>query len=167
MAIIVEDGSRPADSNSYVSRADYIAYAASVGTTIADTDATDEQLVKAAQFVDSHESRMKGYRAYRDQPMAFPRVGVVIEGWDWNSDEIPRNVILAQMAVALDINAGIDPYNPPQSASAGIKRQRVEGAVEVEYAVGESQKLSRRSRANALIASFLRYNGLSVPVVMA
>ncbi len=167
MTLIVETGAVVTDSNSYVSRADYIAYAALIGTTIADEAATDEQLIEAARFIDSHESRMKGYRSERDQSMAFPRVGVVIEGWEWNSDEIPRNVELAQMNIALDLNAGIDVYNPPQSDSVGIKRERIEGAIEVEYAVGDAQKLSRRSMADALIRSFLNNAGLSLAVTMA
>lgn len=165
MTIIVETGAGVSNANSYVSGADFVSYAESLGVTLSQD--VEPMLVKAAQFIDSHDSRMKGYRSERDQAMAFPRVGVVIEGWRWNSDEIPRNVTLAQMAVALDIADGIDPYNPPQSEGVGIKRKRVEGAVEIEYAVSDSQKLSRRSRSQALLNSFLSHGGLSVPLVMA
>ena len=42
MALIVEDGSQVSNSDSYVSRADYIAYAATLGTTITDADAATE-----------------------------------------------------------------------------------------------------------------------------
>lgn len=164
--IVVETGAKVPGANSYVSLADYVAYADSMGIDLSTDPDPQTQLIQAAQFIDSHEARMKGDRVDRDQPMAFPRVDMVIDGWYWNYDEIPRTVTLAQMAVALDINAGIDPYNPPQSAGTAIKRERVEGAVEVEYATSDAQKLSRRSRANALINSFLRNSGLSVPLVM-
>jgi hypothetical protein len=41
MALVVETGAQVANSNSYVTRAEYIAYAASIGVTI--TDAVAEQ----------------------------------------------------------------------------------------------------------------------------
>lgn len=162
MALIVENGSIVTGANTYVSRADYITFAASVGVTIANTDAADVQLIKAAQFIDQHEANLKGDRVERDQPMAFPRAGVIIDGWDWSHTEIPRNVILCQMQLALDINAGRDPWNPSTNPSLAKKRTRIEGAVEVEYAVGDStgQKLSRTSTADALLNSLLNRSGL-------
>lgn len=162
MALIIEDGTQVTNSDSYATRAEYIAYAASVGTTIADADAADVQLRKAAEFIASHESNLKGERVTRDQSMAFPRLGVVIDDWSWTYTEIPRNVLLCQMALALDINAGVDLYNKPVNPGLVAKRKRVEGAVEVEYAVSEStgQKLSRSSRSDALLNSLLENSGL-------
>ena len=161
MALIVEDGSIVTGADSYVSRADYIAYAAILGVTIASTDATDIQLRKAAQFINEHEGNLKGDRVERDQPMSFPRNGVVIDGWTWNGNEIPRQVTLAQMNIALDINAGYDPYNPAVNPGRATKREKVEGAVEVEYmGEGKGQKLSRTSKADALLSSLLLRSGL-------
>lgn len=161
MALIVENGSIVTGANTYVSRADYITFAASVGVTIANTDAADVQLIKAAQFIDQHEANLKGDRVERDQPMAFPRAGVIIDGWDWSHTEIPRNVILCQMQLALDINAGFDPWNPSVNPSLAIKREKI-AVIETEYAVGEStgQKLSRTSTADALLNSLLNRSGL-------
>lgn len=170
MALIVETGSIVANANTYVSRADYIAYALTFGVVIADTDATDVQLIKAATFIDQHEANLKGTRVSRDQPMSFPRYNVEIDGWSWSGTEIPRNVILCQMQVALDINSGRDPWNPGANPNLIKKRSRVEGAVEVEYAVGDKtgQKLSRTSTADALLASLLNRSGLfSIPLVRA
>jgi hypothetical protein len=170
MALIVETGLVVANSNTYVSRADYITYAASLGVTIPNTDAADVQLIKAALFIGQHEANLKGFKVLRDQSMAFPRTGVVIDGWAWNYTEIPRNVILCQMQVALDINAGFDPWNPASNPNMIKKRSRVEGAVDVEYAVGDrtGQKLSRTSTADALLASLLNRSGLfSIELVRA
>jgi hypothetical protein len=94
--------------------------------------------------------------------MAYPRTDLVIEGWDWADNEIPRQVKLCQMQFALDINAGVDPYNPPSSDSNGIKRESVEGAVEVEYAIKDAVKLSRNSTSRALLSSLLMNSGLTV-----
>lgn len=162
MALVIEDGTIVANSDSYATRAEYIAHALSLGVTIADDDAADVQLRKAAEFIDSHEANLKGYRVERDQSMAFPRHDVVIDDWYWSSTEIPRQVLLCQMALALDINAGVDLYNKPVNPNTTVKRERVEGAVEVEYAVGEmtGQKLSRSSRSDALLNSLLNRSGL-------
>jgi hypothetical protein len=66
------------------------------------------------------------------------------------------------MQLAIDINAGIDLYNLPSSPSTPVKRERVEGAVEVEYAVNNSMKLSRNSTSRALLSTLLKDGGLSV-----
>lgn len=162
MSLIVETGALVSGANSYVSRTDYITYAASFGVTIANDSAADVELLKAAQFIDQHEANLKGDKVTRDQSMGFPRTGIMIENWYWSSTEIPRNVILCQMQTALDIHAGFDPYNPAVNPNMIKKRARVEGAVDVTYAVsdGNGQKLSRTSTADALLNSLLNRSGL-------
>jgi hypothetical protein len=163
MALIVEDGSQVTSSNSYVSRADYIAYALDRGVTIADTSAADVQLLKAAEFIDEHEDNLKGWRVTRDQSMSFPRNNLYIDNWYWSSTEIPRQVTLCQMAYALDINSGIDIYNPPQNPNLFTKREKID-VIEVEYAVGDAtgQKLSRTSTGESLLRSLLMNSGLQL-----
>jgi len=167
MAVTVEDGSIVTGADSYVSRADYITYAASLGVTVADDEDADAELVEASQFIDSFERSMVGKKTDRDQPMAFPRYDVVIEDYYWDSDEIPRQVELCQMAYALQIHQGVDIFNPEPVRTA--KREKVEGAVEVEYFGQDSGvKLSRNSRAEALLHSFLVNQGLySITAVRA
>lgn len=164
MPLIIETGSIVPNADSYVTRAEYITYAASRGVTVADTEATDVTLRKAAQFIDSHEANLKGVRVSRDQSMAFPRIiSEAIEGCYWSSTEIPRQVILAQLNIALDMEAGIDPYNPPVNPNRATIAERVEGAVSVQYAnSGGVQKLGRSSAATALMSSLLKRNGLSI-----
>jgi len=164
MALIVEDGSGVAGANSYSDRADYVAYAASVGITIPGDASADAELIKAAEYIDRHEARLKGTRANRDQAMAFPRFGLVIDNWYWNADEIPRQVRLCQWAFALDIHAGIDLYNRPANPNLVAKAERVEGAVSVQYAVkdGADQKATRTSTGDALLRSLLRFNGMQL-----
>lgn len=161
MALTIETGSIVTGADSWVTRAEYIAYALKLGVTIADADAADVELVKAAQFIDAHEQNLKGYRVERDQPLSFPRHDVVIDDWYWSSTEIPRQVKLCQMALALDINADVDLYNKPVNPNTAVKREKVD-AIEVEYAVPEStgQKLSRSSRSDALLNSLLKRSGL-------
>jgi hypothetical protein len=160
MSIVVETGDVIENANSYVTRADYIAYASSLGTTIADAEAADQQLISACNFISDHEDNIIGLRVSKDQFLAFPRImSDPIDGFYWESDEIPRNVKSCQMALALEINAGVDLYNRTPNKFA--KKEKVEGAVEVEYFGSENAvKLSKDSRGLALLRSFLRKSGL-------
>lgn len=161
--MIIEDGSIVANSDSYVSRADYIAYALSFGIVITDAVAADYELVKAAQFIGSHEGKLKGYLVDRDQSMSFPRYNLFIDGFSWASNEIPRQVILCQMALAMDVNAGIDLYNPPVNPNRATSSERVEGAVDVSYfGSGASSKQSRTSTAQSLLNSLSTRSGLTI-----
>ncbi len=169
MGIVVEDGSIVANSNSYISRADYIAYAASIGVTIADAVAADEELIKAASFIDQHEPNLQGTRTNRDNPMAFPRWRVLVNGWSWNSDEIPRQVILAQQAYALDVHNGVDLWNKAANPNLIASEKEVSGAVSIKYAIsGNDQKMTNTSTGDALLATLLKRSGLySVELVRA
>lgn len=169
MPLIIESGIGTTNSNSYVSRADYIAHAALIGVTIVDDATADVQLVKAAQFIDAHDANLKGSSVTRAQSMSFPRSGVVIDSWYWASDEIPRNVLLAQYAFALDINAGLDLYNKGANPNRIAQKERVEGAVAVEYAItGGDNKSGYTSSGDSLLASLLNLSGLySVELVRA
>jgi len=161
VAIVVEDGSIVTGANSYISRADYIAWAASIGVTIASDTTADEELIKAASFIDQHEPNLQGTRTNRDNPMAFPRWRVLIDGWYWNSDEIPRNVILAQQAYALDVHNGIDLWNKGANANLIASEKTVTGAVSVKFAVsGSDQKMTNTSTGDALLATLLKRSGL-------
>lgn len=162
MAVIVETGAQVTDSDSYVTRSDYIAYALSVGVTVKDSSAADVQLIKAAEYIDRHEENLKGFLVNRDQSMAFPRHDLYVDGWAWTSEEIPRQVILCQMIFALDINAGDDLYNRAQNPNLITKSESVDGAISVSYAVSDNtgQKLSKTSTGDALLYSLLENNGL-------
>ena len=166
MAIIVEDGSIVAGANSYVTRAEYIAYALERGIVIADAVDADVELIKAAQYIDSLERQLMGSRVTRDQGLAFPRYDVFIDDWNWAHTEIPRQVLLAQLGVALDIHAGLDPYNP--ATNLPVIEEQISGAVTVKYASPTSFKISSESTTAALIASLKKRGGLySIPLVRA
>jgi len=161
MALTVETGAIVTGANSYVSRADAIAYASDRGVTLADSTATDAILIKAAAYLESYRNKFKGELVTRDQPLAWPRDDVVIEGFTWASGEIPRQVVSAQLAVILEVAAGIDPFNPP-AAQGPVTQKVVSGAVSVSYAAGSvsSIKVNKDREATALINLLLKKNGL-------
>ena len=159
--MIIEDGTIVTGANSFVTRSEYIAYALTLGTTIPNTTATDVELISATSFMESKRQMYKGELVDRDQYLSFPRYDVVLEGFYWTGEEIPRQVKLCQMAIALDINAGNDPYNPPIVRTR--KSEEIDGAVKVAY-FGRDQdvKLSRTSTWSALLSSLLKNSGLGI-----
>ena len=166
--LIVENGSIVANANTYVTIEEYIAYASSLGVTVEDTDTYKVQLIKAAQYIDSKESQLYGDMVEKTQPLAYPRNNLVdLQNFTWGNDEIPTLVKKCQMSLALDINSGEDLYNLSASASVAVKRERVEGAVEVEYAVTDSARMARNSRSSSLLAALMKNGGTSIPLSMA
>jgi len=159
MALTVETGAIVTGANSYVSRADAIAYASDRGVTLADSTATDAILIKAAAYLESYRNKFKGELVSRDQPLAWPRYNAVIEGFAWDYDEIPRHVINAQLAVTLEINAGDDPFNPTPTVGP-ITEETVSGAVTVRYASGTSSKVQKSRASDALVGLLLSRSGL-------
>lgn len=159
MALTVETGAIVTGANSYISRADAIAFAADRGVTLAATTATDAMIIKAADYLESFAARFVGEPVSRTQPLAWPRYGAVVEGFEWSSDEIPRQVINAQLAVLLEINAGDDPFNPTPAVGP-VTEKTVSGAVTVRYASGTSSKITKSRASDAIIRSLLARSGL-------
>ena len=55
--IVIEDGSVVAGANSYVSMAEYIAYAATLNITVTDSQVFQTQIIEAGQFIDGLENQ--------------------------------------------------------------------------------------------------------------
>lgn len=158
MALIKEDGSIVAGANTYVTAAELATYATARGITF--TGDTEILLLKAMDYLESLDDRYKGERTTRDQPLSWPRGGAVIEGWSWGSDEIPRQLVTAQLNLAIEIGDGHDPLNPTVDQLPIVKK-RVEGAVEVQYAnPGQAVKVSKTQQSSTIINTLLKNSGL-------
>ena len=165
--LIVENGSIVLGANTYVTIAEYTAYAEGFGVTVEDTNAFKVQLIKAAQYIASKESQLMGDMVERYQPLSYPRNNLTdLDNFSWQNNEIPTLVKNCQMSLALDIQAGEDLYNLSQSSSVGIKSEEVKGAVKVEYAIADSQRIARHSRSQSLLAALMVRGGLGIPLVM-
>ena len=151
MAIVVEDGtgSNPL-ANSYVSEADLTTYASDRGITIA---GTASQLLLLS--MDTIETRSyQGSKTDKDQPLSWPRSGVVVNGESIASDEIPDDLKTAQIVTALSVDAGV---NPMGQIDPAVKREKVD-VIEVEY---RDNAVSRSfdPKINAYLAPFLAFGG--------
>ena len=135
MTLTVETGAIVTGANSYISRADAIAYAANRGVTLADTTATDAMLIKATDYLETYAARYRGIPVTRDQPLAWPRWDVTDEdGLYVDSATIPTAIANATCEAALRIIAGTD-LDPDRDRGGRIKSESV-GSLSVVYADG-------------------------------
>lgn len=136
MAIIVEDGTGKADSNSYVSVSEFNTFSQDRGVSY--TGNVESLLIKSMDYVESLS--FKGYRLSYDQNLSFPRSGVVIDGFELESSTIPRELKNMQMATAMAIAKKADPLAIHVD---GIKSESVHNAYSVEYTgYGSGMKVS-------------------------
>lgn len=127
MAIVIEDGSGSnASANSYATEAELTAYADGRDTIL--TGLGSVLLLQAMDYLESLS--FIGSKKTKTQPLQWPREGVYIDGFEYESTEIPQELKNAQMAVAVSIDAGI---NPMGAISRAVKREKVD-VIEVEYA---------------------------------
>lgn len=165
MALIVEDGTGKPDAESYVSVADFKAYADARGLsygTKSDTE-IEQALRRATEWLDAkYGGRFGGTWAVTGQALAWPRFDAVYRG-----TFIPITTIPVQI-VAATSQAAVRELNSPGSLSPDVtpgkikKRVRVESAVEVEYAVGSAGVASQTpvvSIIDGILAGLLMPSG--------
>lgn len=163
MTLIVEDGTGRAEAESYVSVADFKVYCDKRGLSYAgkSDDLIEQALRRATQWVDAtYGDRFCGVRVHVAQALVLPQAGLVDrQGYYIASDAVPRQVVSATA------EAGFRELQSPQSLSPDVtpgkvkKRVRVEGAVEVEYAVGAADAAGQApviSVVNGILAPLFR-----------
>jgi hypothetical protein len=89
MTIIVEDGSIVTGADSYVSVADYEAWADARGVEY-DSSLVESQILRAMDYIET--LRFIGQKSTKAQPLQFPRVGVVVDGYELDYNEIPTQL---------------------------------------------------------------------------
>lgn len=104
MMLTIEDGSIVANADSYTTDAEFVAYAAARGYTIAATESDRDILqIKAGDYLLSLEDDYKGSRVDIDQTLSFPRYGVYANDFLIPSDSIPQSLKNAQMELAAQV----------------------------------------------------------------
>lgn len=166
MALIVETGSGTnPGANSYATLQDLRDYASARGVDLSSvTDADAEVLmIKAMDYLESLAPKYKGMKATLAQPLQWPRVDVWGVGFFdalLPSNEIPRELIYAQLSLAVEAFAGND-LMPNDDGKGAIIKERIEGAIEIAYQnSGGTKRPPAFSKANALLSSLLKYNGM-------
>lgn len=131
MTLIIEDGTGKPDAESYASAEDLAMYAVKFGVTIpAEVPAQEALLRRSALAMDG--MTWKGRKSNSEQALSWPRRGVELDYEIKPDNYLPARIQYGQMALAAEIHTDdIDPVDQRQGA---VIRERVEGAVDVEYA---------------------------------
>lgn len=135
ITLTVEDGTRPTGANTYASAAEADAYHTDRAFDAWD-DATDDEkataLIKATDYLNglSWTGRKVAQRV-----MAWPRIGVCLDGYPIATDDVPDDVILACCYMAGEFVKGADPLAAQDRA---ISEMTV-GGVSFRYEPGSSQ----------------------------
>lgn len=133
--VIVETGAKVTSSNSYISVSELTSYALARGVTLT-TDA-EQLIVKSMDYIES--LNYLGYKSDSTQSLQWPRGNVYIDTYYVAIDSIPKLLKDAQMAVCLELEAGINQLST-------IERETLSetvGPISVTYKTGSATKISR------------------------
>jgi len=134
MCLIKEDGLIVPDANTYINEAEAEALLNSIGETFGDITETEirDALLKATRYLESYRLKYKGERVIVPQSLSFPRQNVIIEGYLYPYDEIPKEIKLAQAVAAMLYSQDTDVQ--PDNDGKTILSESIAGAISVTYA---------------------------------
>jgi len=129
--LIIEDGAGLPDAESYATAAELVVYGGKFGVTLPVEEAAQEALLRRAALVMEGMS-WKGRKASGDQALAWPRRGVELDRAIQADNRLPARIKYGQMALAAEIHA--DDIDPIEQRKGAVTKEKVDGAVEREYA---------------------------------
>ncbi|WP_095093846.1 DnaT-like ssDNA-binding protein [Pseudomonas sp. Irchel 3A5] len=130
--LIVEDGTGKPDAESYATAEDLVLYAMKFGVVIpADAVAQEALLRRAALAMDG--MTWKGRKSSGDQALSWPRREIRLDGENKPERYLPARIQYGQMALAAEIHK--DDIDPIDQRKGAVTKDKVDGAVEREYAV--------------------------------
>jgi predicted nucleotide-binding protein len=144
MTIIVEDGTVVTGANSYVTLAEFKAWADARDIDYGTDAEVTAQLYRAMDYLES--LNYKGTKANESQELQWPRHDVCIDTYTVSSTEIPSKLKNAQYEA---IKAEIDQV----SAMANLERQTTSetvGDISVNYATGSASRTTSQALSYAL-----------------
>jgi len=143
MALTIEDGTIVSGADSWVTVAEWEAYATNYGHTVTGSEAEKEVTLRKAQRAISTRYTLKGELVSSLQTTSIPRYWhTLIRGFAVASDDIPQAFKDAQCEMAWAIHEGADPLaartadNVQRGALAGDRAKA--GPVETEKTYSES-----------------------------
>jgi len=136
--LVIEDGSVVVGADSFISYADAVVQAGNLGLSFSDEEVTGQQQLRQAYIwlVNLYEPQLQGLRISKDQTGCFPRSGVEARSFAIDNDEIPADIISAQLFASSAINGGID-INTVKT-TAELKSFAVDGVYTETYKDSDS-----------------------------
>lgn len=161
MALVVENGTGLPGANSYVAVAEARQYAADRGLSLPATDpAVEVLLVRATEYLETApRGPWQGDKTFPSvDTLSWPRIGVVIDGYELAQDEVPLQLKKALCQLAVEMQT-VDPT--PTLTGNVVKRKKVD-VIETEYAIDyrAGQKPPTMTKVNGLLQPLLRASGM-------
>jgi flagellar biosynthesis regulator FlaF len=155
MPLIVEDGTIVAGANSYVTQAEYQAFADVRGYAIgASSQLREKELTKAMDYLESYRDKFKGTKVRREQTLQWPRVSVFIDGYQTNSNQIPVELKKAQMELAFQSTK----YDlAPSGQFQNVQSQTLE-TLSVSYFNGGSYQSVQLNSVSQFLRQLIRFS---------
>lgn len=145
MALVVENGSVVAGANSYVTLAEYRAWANARGITSSDSDTIlERQVLRAMDYFE--QLLFIGNKANENQPLQWPRTEALIDGYYADATEIPVQV---KRALYEAIKVEADGYSQWNNQERRTIREKV-GDIEVQYADNSENRTITPALTSAL-----------------
>jgi hypothetical protein len=145
MALVVENGSVVSGANSYVTLAEYRAWANARGLTASDSDTVLERYVLRA--MDYFEQLVFiGNKANENQPLQWPRTEALIDGYYADATEIPAQV---KRALYEAVKVEADGYSELNNQDRRTIREKI-GDIEIQYADNSENRTITPALTSAL-----------------
>jgi hypothetical protein len=93
MALVVEDGSLVTGANSYITLAEFKTWADSRGIDYGTDYTLEQNILRATDYFE--RLHFIGWKTNETQPLQWPRVEALIDGYYVDSTEIPKEVKVA------------------------------------------------------------------------
>ncbi|MEE4099185.1 DnaT-like ssDNA-binding protein [Pseudomonas viridiflava] len=129
--LIIEDGTGVAAAESYATAEELARYAVKFGAKIPAEQVAQEALLRRAALA-MDGMTWKGRKSSSEQALAWPRREIRLDGENKPERYLPARIQYGQMALAAEIHA--DDIDPIDKRKGAITKEKVDGAVEREYA---------------------------------
>lgn len=137
MALNIETGGGSPDANSFATAAELVVFAGDYGFSVPADEAGQESLLRRAG-VQMKAMQWVGTQLHDEQGLPWPRYYTIRRDFMADGVSLPRDIKLGQMALACEIHA--DDLDPPEGRTGAVTKERVEGAVEVQYSAIQGYK---------------------------
>lgn len=129
--LIIEDGTGVAAAESYATAEELARYAVKFGAAIPAEQVAQEALLRRAALA-MDGMTWKGRKSSSEQALAWPRREIRLDGENKPERYLPARIQYGQMALAAEIHA--DDIDPIDKRKGAVTKEKVDGAVEREYA---------------------------------
>lgn len=155
MSLTIEDGTGVAGANSYASLVNLRAYATARGIALSATDSELEiHAIKAMDYIESFRTKFQGSKTDSAQSLQWPRSDVYIDGYEFESNLIPADLVNAQCACVIELHNGVD-LMPTRKDTREVIRDKT-GPMETEWAPGSGSAMPALPKVDALLQPLLK-----------